>query len=333
MGFSLNLYQPLNFVSGYSKKSKKLVVFVALIVLGIFLLAGYAWAHRDITIYDNNKTYHVKIIGGNVEKAIKKSKLGLRKEDLVEPGLKVDLKQGMKIKITRAFSVKLAVDAKTMDIMTPYNSVDQILKKNKIKLGELDRVEPGKDAKVTKGTVIKVTRVVVKTETNQEELAFKIEKRDDNNTEKGKTTVLQQGQKGVASVTTRIVYEDGQEVKREVIEKKVLQKPVNSIVAVGTINYMIASRGETIKYSKSIRMFATWYTHTGRNTASGIYPYKGVVSVDPSVIPLGTKLYIQGYGYAIALDKGGGIKGNRIDLFFDTSGGWRNQYVDVYILQ
>ena len=44
----------------------------------------------------------------------------------------------------------------------------------------------------------------------------------------------------------------------------------------------------------------------------------GMVSVDPNVIPLGSQLYIEGYGYAVAADTGGGIVGNRIDLAMDS---------------
>ncbi|MBO8138145.1 MAG: 3D domain-containing protein [Desulfotomaculum sp.] len=79
-----------------------------------------------------------------------------------------------------------------------------------------------------------------------------------------------------------------------------------------SINSLPASRaGETLRFVKELDMVATAYTHTGHPTASGQWPIKGVVAVDPDVIPLGTRLYIEHYGYATALDKGGAIKGNR----------------------
>jgi 3D (Asp-Asp-Asp) domain-containing protein len=83
-------------------------------------------------------------------------------------------------------------------------------------------------------------------------------------------------------------------------------------------------------------MNASAYSHTGRNTASGIYPYKGAVAVDPRVIPIGTRLYIEGYGYAKALDVGSAVKGNKIDLFFETESQarrWGRRPVKVYVLE
>ncbi len=90
------------------------------------------------------------------------------------------------------------------------------------------------------------------------------------------------------------------------------------------------------KYKKCIKMVSTSYTHTGNCTATGIYPYKGIVAVDPSVIPLHTKLYIEGYGNAVAEDTGRDIIGYRIDVFHETyqeAIQWGRKEVKVYIYE
>jgi 3D (Asp-Asp-Asp) domain-containing protein len=83
-------------------------------------------------------------------------------------------------------------------------------------------------------------------------------------------------------------------------------------------------------------MQASAYTYTGFHTATGLNPEVGMVAVDPSVIPMGTRLYIEGYGYARAADTGGAIKGDKIDLFMEEYSqcmGWGRRTVKVYILQ
>ena len=70
-------------------------------------------------------------------------------------------------------------------------------------------------------------------------------------------------------------------------------------------------------------------------TASGIPAARGCVAVDTSVIPLGTRLFIPGYGIAIAADTGGAIYGNRVDLCMDTYGeamAFGRRTVEVYVL-
>ena len=93
------------------------------------------------------------------------------------------------------------------------------------------------------------------------------------------------------------------------------------------------------KYSKVLTMEASGYSSqdpgNGKYTATGSRLRKGLVSVDPKLIPLGTRLYIEGYGYAVADDVGGAIKGHRIDLAFDSRAEalqFGRQSVKVYIL-
>lgn len=65
-------------------------------------------------------------------------------------------------------------------------------------------------------------------------------------------------------------------------------------------------------------MEATAYTYTGNRTFTGTWPSRGTIAVDPAVIPLGTRLWIEGYGLGIAADTGSAIRGNKIDLFMET---------------
>lgn len=62
----------------------------------------------------------------------------------------------------------------------------------------------------------------------------------------------------------------------------------------------------------------THYTHTGNRTSSGYYPTLKTVAVDTNIIPMGSLLYIEGYGLRVAMDTGGLIKGNKLDIFVDS---------------
>ena len=74
----------------------------------------------------------------------------------------------------------------------------------------------------------------------------------------------------------------------------------------------------------------------GPNTASGTPVRHGVIAVDPSFIPLGSRVYIPGYGEAVAEDIGWGIKGNIIDVAFDTHEEalmFGRQELEIYIIE
>jgi len=117
------------------------------------------------------------------------------------------------------------------------------------------------------------------------------------------------------------------------------------IVVKGTKPTMIASRGgNNLSYSRVFTARATAYwaedgigktkTATGRMAVRNPDGYS-TIAVDPKVIPYGTKLFVENYGFAIAADCGSAIKGDRIDVYFNTrkeAYTWGIKYVKVYVL-
>lgn len=98
------------------------------------------------------------------------------------------------------------------------------------------------------------------------------------------------------------------------------------------------SRG-AMRYTKKYVMEATAYIPTDGSpeglTAMGIPARRGIVAVDPRVIPLGTRVFVPGYGLALAADTGGAIKGYKIDLCmesYDEAMDFGRRDIEVYVL-
>ncbi|MBR3051519.1 MAG: peptidoglycan-binding protein [Selenomonadaceae bacterium] len=96
---------------------------------------------------------------------------------------------------------------------------------------------------------------------------------------------------------------------------------------------------EVPEFSRVIRVEATAYSSAQAGlsdyTALGTLCRRGVIATDPNIIPLGTRVFIPGYGYAVAEDTGGAIYGHKIDVAFDTVAEcyeFGRQFIDIYIL-
>jgi 3D (Asp-Asp-Asp) domain-containing protein len=191
--------------------------------------------------------------------------------------------------------------------------------------------------------VVKVTKVQKVTDVVEEPVNFAVVTRKDASLPRGQQRVISPGEKGLVSKEYEVVLENGKEVSRKLIKTKTLKQSQNRIIAVGTKEAHIVSRGSG-QSSREIYVTATAYTaycggcsgktSTGINLRSN--PHMKVIAVDPRVIPLGSKVYVEGYGYAIAADTGSGISGYEIDVFFpDKSSAfrWGKKRVKVRIIK
>lgn len=322
---------------GYFRFPGKLALWsLGVVVVAAIVLTGFFYNRHQVTIHADGKNTAVIMRGGTVKDAIKKANVAVGPNDVIDPPLSTSLTQDQDVKISRRIKVHVVADGKNVEQWVAFGTVGETLKTLKVSLNEKDTVTPELTERVVWGDTIEVIRHKENLIYETTKIPFKTEQRKDASMEKGRTKIVTNGREGLLQKTIKITYKNGKEVSREVVGQKTLRESVNKVVALGTQNVKVVSRGGSIRYSRSLKMNASAYSHTGRNTASGVYPYKGAVAVDPRVIPLGSKLYIEGYGYAKALDIGSSIKGNRVDLFFDSNSQalrWGRRTVTVYILE
>ncbi|QGU93898.1 DUF348 domain-containing protein [Clostridium bovifaecis] len=334
----------------FSNGPKVLFVAVLICMCGVI---GLLNMEKSVNIVVDGQEISVMTYRSSVSDVLKKNNIVLGPKDIVEPDVNSKIKSGDTIRIEKAVNVELEMDGKTTTILTNADSVEELLKEEKVVLGKEDKISPSKEEHIKNDLKIAITRVNTKIEKKVESIEFATEIRKDDSLKEGRKKVVQEGTAGQKEINIKVVYQNGKEVSREVVEEKVVKKPTTKVVAMGTMKEVKLSRGGSVNYASKYRMRATAYTasyrDTGKNpgdrgfglTASGTRVKRNpegysTVAVDPRIIPLGTKLYIDGYGYAIAEDTGSAIKGNKIDLYFSSDAQvsrWGARYVDVYVVK
>jgi 3D (Asp-Asp-Asp) domain-containing protein len=220
-----------------------------------------------------------------------------------------------------------------------------------IVIGEGDEVKPSLNTAIREGSSIHVVLYDTHEVTVQEELAFTTQEIENLDLAPGERKVIQAGQKGIIEYVYNIKYENGVEISRQLVRENKLSDPVEEIVeycpdSVWELGVVPASR--PTNYTRVETFTATAYDASPADngiwagkTSTGMPLVYGVIAVDPRVIPYGTKMYIESadgqykYGYAIAGDCGGAIKGKKVDLFFpnrSTCTQFGRRAVNIYFL-
>jgi len=220
--------------------------------------------------------------------------------------------------------VKIWSDGAERQVTTAQSTVGATLRHAGIVVGPLDMVSPATSERPRDGMQIKVVRVSVEIEAVNQPIPYDTVKTFTKSLRPGQVKTTRNGADGDKEVRYSVRYEDGNAVKRIPVGSRTVTRPVNKVVSIGSRGRYV-SRGE-YQTRRVLTMYASAYEPGPRScgpsadgrTSCGLRAGYGVVAVDPRVIPLRSRLYVEGYGLAIAGDTGRAIKGNRIDLGFNT---------------
>lgn len=331
------------FKSCFSNSPNRTVIICVVVALTMMNLA---FIRKTVIVSVDGKQQKVVTYRSTYKQVLMSNNIEVGKKDKVAPSLDSRVVNGGNVSVRKAVALKVEVDGKTLDIKSAESNVEKMLEAEGIGLQDFDKVSPSKDVAINNGLKVQVVRVKAKDIKENKTIDFSTVVKSDQDVEAGNNKITQQGQPGEKEVVTRVVYEDGKEVSRKVIGETIKKNPIQKIIVMGALNTFSTSRGNSVSYSKTMTMRATAYTAYGYK-GGGAYTASGTLAkrnqggyssaaVDPRVIPLGTKLYVEGYGYAIAEDTGGAVKGNTIDLYFNSeseANNWGVRPTNVYIVK
>lgn len=288
---------------------------------GVAGALGYSALRKDVTIIAGGKTVRHTTFGRTVADALSEAQIRPRRGEMIAPRPETPLSTGLTIVVRDAVPVTLEVDGKAVQVRSGSPTVVDLLHERGIVLSGRDKVFPDRTARVHTGLRVRVVRIREATQVQRSAIPYPVRTTADPRTPRGIVRVTSPGRPGVKELLWTVTYADGKAVARTPAGTRVVREPEPRLISVGT-QRLVASRG-AFAGKEMLTMVATAYSPfccrgVDDITAIGLHAGYGVVAVDPTVIPLGSRLYVEGYGYALAGDTGSRIKGLRIDLGFDT---------------
>ncbi|HOG46428.1 MAG TPA: ubiquitin-like domain-containing protein [Anaerolineae bacterium] len=265
--------------------------------------------------------------------------------DKVQPPLDTPVTAGLHAYIDRSLPVTLLADGQIRQTRTRAVTVGDLLQEEGVTLREMDYTRPAAEDPIAPDMRITVVRVRESDVVEQESIPYEEEVRGNPELEIDQHRVENFGSPGIFKRSLKVRYENDIEVSRTLDREWVERPPMNRIVSYGTkiVERQLETPEGTITYWRKLRMRASSYTAatSGKTrdhpeygiTRVGWQARKGIIAVDPRVIPLFTKMYVPRYGQAVAADTGGLILGMHIDLCYpeDAYVHWWN-WTDVYLL-
>lgn len=329
----------------HKNKPKIIILLVLIILIAVLILTLYSQRKFVCLVIDGNPK-NLITYKSTVKQLLLNEGIEVSSHDKLEPSLDSKISNKMTITLKHAVTVEISIDGQKLTKYSPEDNVESFLTAEGIVLGSDDKVTPEKSTPLFDGIQIDVVRIEHKTISAIDSVDFSTIKKNDISLPNTYIHTFQEGKTGEKETIFDIIYENGQEISRKILSETLTKKPIDKIVVVGTFPSMPISRGgQQLEFRKVIKMKATayyavygigkTYTSTGVKAIRNPDGYS-TIAVDPKVIPYGTKLFVEGYGFATAADTGSAIRGNWIDVFFNTykeACNWSVKYVNVYILK
>ncbi len=260
---------------------------------------------------------------------LKERNIRLGYGDTVSPDPSEPLADDTNVDIRRAVAVSLTVGAHTRIVHAVPTTVRHFLASQNVRLGAHDEVSPSLGTQLGANDRVRVVRVAMWTAHVRQNIFAHVRTRTDASMPTGHVVTITKGHAGIRETTFRYVRRGNAAPTRVTLASRIVRNPQTRVIVRGIATYTslahVAQQGfkSAVNFAGiAIHMIATAYTagcyKCSGITASGVRAGFGVIAVDPRVIPLGTKLFVPGYGRAVAGDTGGAILGNRVDLGMNT---------------
>ena len=350
------------------KKSLPFILSLCL-VLGFsqFVSGAGANASVSVNVYLEDEGLPVvrhKTAAATVAAFLNEIEIVLYEKDILNVSLTDRVRDEMRIKINRGFSLTLSLDGASVTIRANDGEViASVIAELKEKTGVQYLYDGLPNAAVNKNSRFELVSERYEIAADIFLIPYEVYVYDIADLPEGEEVIANQGDPGIRQVVYKTRYVGGREISREILSINSISEPQAHVVfrgvsdspekttepkpePEGDIDLVLIIDDEEVEYIASFSMSSSAYTaaSTGRSsnsqyyglTATGIIAERGVVAVDPEVIPLGAKLYVEGYGYATAADTGPSIKGAKIDLYYDTlaeAKQYGRQTVMVYMIQ
>lgn len=274
-------------------------------------LSAFDMVGKTVTVFDgkNKKSIHTNAADFKDVLAILRIKMGPHDTYWTSTA---DVEDGSILVVERAKLVTVVSGMEAKRIHTTQQTVQGVVNDAGFDWKTMMPVEDGL-SQLRDGMTIHVVPYTKKVETRREKRPVNYVKWHDARLSSGEEAVIDCGQAGEEIVTVEECISDGKVIRSSLLRSEVIAEGMPGSMRTGDTKNTV---GEV--YS----MTATAYHPSdgdGRGiTATGTKAGYGTVAVDPDVIPLGSAVYIPGYGDAVASDTGGAIVGNRIDLCMET---------------